>query len=274
MQKITQNVYAETKFGGCNPGFVVTSGGVVMSDTPQIPTDALKWREAIAKFGPVRYIVNNEPHGDHITGNYFFKGAVISHEGTRQAILKYSSAEAGERYKTTSPADYTLMKRFKYRLPTITVTDEMTIYLGNHTIRIMHLPGHTPYQLAVFVPEEKVLFTADNVLYKFPVYLQHAEPFAWIESLKKMAKLDVEFIIPGHGEVCIAAYLPEMITRVQEWIDAVNVLIKKGMTLAEVEKNFTFRDRYAPQPGREATASIVVKANITRLYEVLKNKQK
>jgi hypothetical protein len=65
-----------------------------------------------------------------------------------------------------------------------------------------------------------------------------------------------------------------MITRVQEWIDAVNVLIKKGMTLAEVEKNFTFRDRYAPQPGREATASIVVKANITRLYEVLKNKQK
>ena len=267
MQNISPNVYAETKFAGCNPGFIVTSGGVVMSDTPQVPTDALKWREAIAKFGLVRYIVNNEPHGDHVTGNYFFKGAVISHEGTRQAILKYSSAEAGERYKTASPADYA-----KYRPPTITVTDEMTIYLGNHTIRIMHLPGHTPYQLGVYVPEEKVLFTADNVLYKFPVYMQHAEPFAWIESLKKMAKLDVEFIVPGHGEVCTPAYLPEMIARVQEWIDAVEVLVKKGMTLAEVEKNFTFRDRIPPQTGREAMAPMVLKANITRLYEVLKNR--
>jgi hypothetical protein len=29
------------------------------------------------------------------------------------------------------------------------------------------------------------------------------------------------------------------------------------MTLAEVEKNFTFRDRISPQPGREAMASVV-----------------
>ncbi len=274
MQKISQNVYAETNFNGCNPGFVVTAGGVVMIDTPQVPSDAVKWRETIAKFGTVRYIINNEPHGDHVSGNYFFKGVVIAHEGTRRAILSYSAADAKERYKKTSPADYALMKSFKYRAPAITFTGEITIHLGDHTIRIMHLPGHTPFQLAVFIPEEKVLFTADNVLYKVPMYFQHAEPFAWIESLKKLADLDAEVIVPGHGEICTPAYLPEMIARVQEWIDAVDVLVRKGMTLPEIEKNFTFRDRCAPQPGREATAPMLLKANITRLYEVLKNNQK
>jgi len=274
LQKISRNVYAETKFEGSNNSFVVTRDGLVMIDTPQVPTNAVKWREIIAKHGQVRYIINNEPHGDHITGNYFFQGTVIAHEGTRQSILKMSPEEIKERYKQSSPADYALLKDFYYRLPTITLIGDITVYLGDHTFKIMHLPGHTAYQLAVYVPEEKVIFTADNITYKVPVYLQHAEPFAWIESLKKLAQLDAEVIVPGHGEICTPAYIPEMIARVQEWIDAVEVFVKKGMTLEETEKNFTFRDRYPMQPGRDDRAPMLRKANITRLYEVLKNRKK
>jgi cyclase len=245
-----------------------------MIDTPQVPTNAVKWREIIAKYGEVKYIINNEPHGDHVTGNYFFQGTVIAHEGTRQSIFQMSPEELKVRYKQSSPSDYVLLKDFYYRPPTITLTGDITVYLGEHTFKIMHLPGHTPYQMAVYVPEEKVIFTADNITYKVPVYLQHAEPFAWIESLKKLAKLDAEVIVPGHGEICTPADIPEMIDRVREWIDAVDVLVKKGMTLEETENNFTFRDRYPMQPGREDRASMLRKANITRLYEVLKNRKK
>jgi cyclase len=274
MEKIAKNVYVETHFEGCNPGFVVTSDGVVMIDTPQKPTDAVKWREIIAKYGPVRYIINNEPHGDHVSGNYFFKGTVIAHEGTRQSIHRMSAEEAKARYKQTSPADYALMRGFKYRPPTITLADEMTLYVGEHTFRIMHLPGHTPYQLGVYIPEEKVIFNSDNITYKVPVYLFQSEPFAWIESLKKLQKLDAEVVVPGHGEVCTPAFIPEMITRIQEWIDAVDVYVKKGMTLEEIEKNFTFQDRYAMQTGRDDKAPMVRRHNITRLYEVLKSRKK
>ena len=209
MEKITKNVYAETKFEGSNNSFVVTRDGVVMIDTPQVPTNAVKWREIMERFGKIRYIINNEPHVDHVTGNYFFNGTVIAHEGTRQSILKMSPEEIKERYKQSSPADYALLKDFYYRLPTITLIGDITVYLGDHTFKIMHLPGHTAYQLAVYVPEEKVIFTADNITYKVPVYLQHAEPFAWIESLKKLAQLDAEVIVPGHGEICTPAYIPE-----------------------------------------------------------------
>ncbi|MBF8304637.1 MAG: Lactamase protein, partial [Dehalococcoidia bacterium] len=57
MYKATSNVYVnlwtreQATLRGCNSSFVVTSGGVVVIDTPQMPTDAIKWRDEIAKKG-------------------------------------------------------------------------------------------------------------------------------------------------------------------------------------------------------------------------------
>ena len=87
MEQLTSSVYAETQIRGCNHGFVVTSEGVVMIDSPQKPSDALKLKEEIAKHGELRYIINTEPHGDHWTGNAYFDVPVIAHEGVRQRIL-------------------------------------------------------------------------------------------------------------------------------------------------------------------------------------------
>jgi glyoxylase-like metal-dependent hydrolase (beta-lactamase superfamily II) len=273
MKKVSKNVYAETNFDGCNPGFVVTSDGVVMVDTPQKPTDAIKWREIIKKYGRIRYLINTEPHGDHFTGNYFYKGTVIAHEGTRQAILSSSVQQLKDRLKKTSPADYALLKNFKFRPPTITFNKEMTFYLGNHTFRLINLPGHTPYQVAVFIPEEKVIFTSDNIFYKVTTWLQQAVPYEWIDSLKKMAELDAEVLIPGHGEVCDLTYIPEMCERIQEWIDAVDDVVQRGLTLEEAQEKFTFHDRYSWQAGSETMTPFIHKMNLTHLYEVLKNRQ-
>ena len=86
MRKIAGSVYVEDKLSvppydrGCNPGFVSTSEGVVMIDCPMMPTDCVKWRQEIEKHGQVRYIINTHHHPDHMAGNYFFPGTVISHE--------------------------------------------------------------------------------------------------------------------------------------------------------------------------------------------------
>ncbi|MCH7786946.1 MAG: MBL fold metallo-hydrolase, partial [Chloroflexi bacterium] len=72
MQQLTSNVFMETQIRGCNHGFVTTSEGVVMIDSPQKPSDAIKLKAEIAKHGELRYIINTEPHGDHWTGNAFF----------------------------------------------------------------------------------------------------------------------------------------------------------------------------------------------------------
>ena len=82
MQRVTDNVCTDTTLRGCNPSYVTTSDGVVVIDTPQLPTKAVAMRREAESHGPIRYLVNTEHHVDHIFGNYFFKGAgtVINHQ--------------------------------------------------------------------------------------------------------------------------------------------------------------------------------------------------
>ena len=52
-----------------------------MIDTPQQADQRLQWRERLTEYGPIRHLVNTEPHPDHIRGNAYFPGVeVIGHE--------------------------------------------------------------------------------------------------------------------------------------------------------------------------------------------------
>ena len=60
MENVTSNVFTETKVRGCNPSYVTTSDGVVVIDTPQLPTRAVEMRREVEAIGPVRYLINTE----------------------------------------------------------------------------------------------------------------------------------------------------------------------------------------------------------------------
>ena len=90
MQQIRGNVFAETKEPGCNPGAVVTTEGIVFIDSPQQPSYALNLQEEMKQRGEFRYLINTEPHNDHVIGNYFFPIPVIAHQKTREALEKIS----------------------------------------------------------------------------------------------------------------------------------------------------------------------------------------
>lgn len=271
IEKLSNNVYAETGVRGCNHSFVVTGEGIVMIDTPQFPTDALKWREEIARFGSVSYIINTEPHHDHFSGDYFFKGTIVAHQGTREAILATPVTQYTDMLKQMEPQSLPLVKDYSFRVPTITLTDRMTIYLGKHTFQLVNFPGHTPYQVAVFVPEEKVLFTSDNVVHQtMPFITPQALPFEWMEALRQMQKLNAKVLVPGHGHSCDPTYLTEMIADLQAWIDAVANAIKNGMSLEEAQNKVNLLDRYPQSTMPEERALQTQRMNITRVYQVLK----
>src|SRR5437764_2031219 len=72
MRRVGPHAFTEIYFAGCNPSFVETSDGYVMIDSPQQPIDAVRWRERMEEKAPIRYLINTEPHGDHISGNAYF----------------------------------------------------------------------------------------------------------------------------------------------------------------------------------------------------------
>src|SRR2546429_6450587 len=73
MRRVGPHSFTEVYFAGCNPIFVETSDGYVMIDSPQQPIDAVRWRERMEDKAPIRYLINTEPHGDHISGNAYFR---------------------------------------------------------------------------------------------------------------------------------------------------------------------------------------------------------
>ena len=294
MFQITPNVYVNTEFTlplpsrGSNNGFVVTKEGIVMIDTPMLPSYAVKWREEIAKKGEVRYLINTEHHTDHIAGNYFFSSQpIVSSQGVRDmfsaSIEDVSSHErrlqAVEesmdvkdyilwRWRDMDPEGMKFAPDFQPAPPPITFTEKLTLYVGDHTFELMSLPGHSPYQIGVYVPEEKVIFTGDNFIYGWQSSMAHCYPKEWIESLNKIEAMDVEFIVPGHGpNVGNKADLREYKEFIQMAIDTVQDAIDRGISKEEAAATISFEDeehRPARHPGAEQQ-----RMNVVRLYDML-----
>jgi len=280
MEKVTNNVYAETKIRGCNPGYVVTSEGVVIVDTPQLPTHAVKMREEAEKHGPIRYIINTEEHVDHIFGNYYFKGSgaiVISHQETYNNFMLVSPEinpfrYAHEAIPTDDPEGEKIWpdeeEYFKDpNAPTITFSSNLNLRVGNHTFNLIHTPGHTPGQLAVYIPEERVVFVGDTIFNKCQTWLYASDVDKWLKALNQLEELDVDKIIPGHGPVCDKNAIKVQKAFLMEWKTAVAVAVTKGWTKEETMKKVGFKDRFPVDIGQEYMLDHVTENNVAALYD-------
>jgi cyclase len=240
MRQVSDRVFAEFYYWGCNPGFVATSDGVFMIDTPQQPIDAVRWREGLLQHGPIRHLVNTEPHGDHILGNAYFPGVeVIGHVSM---LPRYNDATPGmasdqrlETMKQTDPDSVWLLRHPSYppNPPTRLFEAELELRLGDHTVRLLHHPGHTPPQTSVFLPEEGVVFTGDNVFNRCKTFIQEADPWQWLAALEAIRALGAEVIVPGHGEPCSNDYLAEQAAIIEGWTGSVEDFVRRGMTADE-----------------------------------------
>jgi len=270
MKQLTANVFAETGLKGANHGTVMTSDGIVLIDTPHKPSDAMRLKGEIERRGPLRYIINTEPHGDHWTGNAFFDVPVVAQQGVRARILGTDLAAHVERVASFGPEEPKLLENYKPNAPVITFQSEMTLHVGNHTFRMINMPGHTAYQAAVIVVEEGVVFTSDNIFCKVQTWLQEANPDLWLEALESLRGLREEMFVPGHGLVCDKRYLNEQGSFIREWMDYVRGGIGRGMNKEECVANLTaMTDRYSMDVGQDGMSPHVMRLNIGNLYDYL-----
>jgi cyclase len=283
MRRVGKNAFTEVYFWGCNPSFVVTNDGVVMIDTPQEPIDALRWRETMLEHGPIRYLINTEPHGDHISGNVYFPGVeVVAQEGLKAryeaAIPQMLSEERVQRMKETDPDSVWLVNHPDYppNPPTKTFDKELTLHVGNHTFEITHLPGHTKPQTAILVPEEGVVFTGDNIFFKCKTFIQEADPWEWLEALRALERMDVDVIAPGHGETCDKEYLSTQAQIIENWLGVVEDFVKKGLTEEEAlqqELNVPSLDPYPIGQRLFALSDRLNGMNVSNIYKHLQARQ-
>jgi cyclase len=290
MEQVTPSVFTTTKLRGCNPSFVTTSDGVVVIDTPQLPTRAIAMRAEAESHGPIRYLVNTEHHVDHIFGNYWFKGAgtVVNHQGLYERFMvvypeldpfayAYESVP-GETARGTdldSPEALSVWpdRDEYYRDPNkgkIVFTGDLTLHVGDHTFHCLHTPGHTPGQLAVHVPEERVVFTGDTIFSGCQTWLMTSDVPQWLGALERIGTLDVDWIVPGHGPVVGKDYLDVQRSHLLAWVDAVETAIARGWTREETVAQISFRDKFGPvDVGQGYMMDYIQTWNAGALYDKL-----
>jgi cyclase len=227
-----------------NSTIILTKEGVVLIDTGQSPKDSHVVLAAVKKLTsqPVRYIIHTEPHPDHAMGDFVFSppAIVIGHAGSTasmKASESFSSARI-EKQMSTSPEMRAAFKGFRLITPHIEYRDKLSLNLGERALELYYLKNvHSEADTAIWLPKERVLFTAASVGVK---RFGNHRPFVSIpdtlSAIKMMKALNPEIVIPGHGDPGTVKILDDMESYYNKLMDGVRQMVKQGKSLDEIKK--------------------------------------
>jgi len=257
----------------------------VFIDTAQWITNLLAMREFALKRGPIKALINTEPHIDHIFGNHWFAGEcpVIGHENMEKSFWKIPPAFNQTTYdysvdiiKRQDPEGLKFMpseKDYILNPPNVTFSDRMSFKLGNTHFHLYYTPGHSDANICVYVPEERVVFVGDTVFKDCQIWLHTVDFDALFKSLHFLSTLDVDYIVPGHGEVISKDNLKEQNVFLHDWLSAVSDGIAKGWDKEECVKRISFADRCPVDIGQADAMDYVQTCNVRVVYDYLMAKQ-
>ncbi len=134
-------------------------------------------------------------------------------------------------------------KKVLLTMPTQVFEGKMILYHEGREIQLLQPGfGDTAGDVWVYLPREKVLITGDAVVMPIP-YGYTAEPFEWMNTLKKMAEFEVDFMIPGHGPIqSNKEYLTQLIEALETIKERITLAITQGKSLEDVTREIDLTD--------------------------------
>jgi glyoxylase-like metal-dependent hydrolase (beta-lactamase superfamily II) len=188
-----------------NIGLVVTNDGALLIDSGASWQGARQIHEAVRRVTPqpVKWVINTGGQDHRWLGNGYFQaqGAqLMGHANGRSDMLNRGNdqltalrAVLGPKLDGTQPV-----------LPNRWLDGEsVSLRLGGTALEVKHAGGaHTPGDLMVWLPEQRVLFTGDvvyvdRILGVIPV----SHTGRWMKSFAIVESLKPAVVVPGHGRV-------------------------------------------------------------------------
>jgi glyoxylase-like metal-dependent hydrolase (beta-lactamase superfamily II) len=103
----------------------------------------------------------------------------------------------------------------------------MVLHCGDVVVEVRHFGrGHTAGDAVVLVPEDHVVVTGDLVQGLEPLLFE-AFPDEWPATLLKLAEVDFEFLVPGHGPVQQGRMI---LTLFKDYLTELNELVLQGIS--------------------------------------------
>nr|WP_316638403.1 MBL fold metallo-hydrolase [uncultured Roseateles sp.] len=207
LKLVAPKVYAvidnATGDSGANAGVVIGEEAVAIIDSLYKPKATQALLAEVRKLTPlpIRYLINTHYHIDHVAGNAVFAQAgavIVGHKNVARWIntenLKFfgptPTAEAQAQVAALVP-------------PQIGFDSEMRLNLGQRTLLIKALPGHTGGDAVISVVDAGVVFAGDLFWRRAIPNLIDANTADWIRTLDglRQGQPASAVFVPGHGEV-------------------------------------------------------------------------
>lgn len=224
-----------------NAAFVVTPAGVVVIDALGSPALADRLIAEISNITPlpVTHVIVTHYHADHIYGlqSFVANGArIIAHRAAQEYI---NSDTAQIRLQASRQ---TLAPWVDARTRLISADEWIDgpkeLVVGGVRFLLQPVgPSHTPEDLVVFLPKEKILFAGDLVFRGRIPYVGQADSGHWIKALQALLAFETDTIVPGHGPLSSQARHDMELTR--------DYLVYLRDTMGQAAKNMEpFDDAY------------------------------
>jgi cyclase len=238
-KQVAPDLYFLFEFTSSNAVVLTTDDGVLVIDTRQHPRDGQDLVDRIRKITdkPIKWVINSHFHGDHHFGNAAFKalGATfVAQNETARLMEKVQPKEVARRANFFKSRGFD-PNEVKLVMPDVTFDSEMTIRLGGREVRLAYLgPGQQAGDTFVFFPHARMVFTTGMFGPRsMPNMAFTPSVENWIKLLDQLAAMDVDKILPAHGDVSTSKDVKELAAMVADEYGTVQAAIAKGTTLDE-----------------------------------------
>ena len=226
-ERVADNVYyfQSDVYAQVTAGAVIGPNWAVVIDTLAIPEETIQIRDFIEQELnlPVRYVVDTHYHADHAWGNCFFPGAtIIAHSLSRKQL-----ATKGQQSLIEARKQNPTFRRVKIVLPQLTFEESYLILrIGKKTLSMFPLPGPCSDNIGVLVEEDRVLFAGDAFM-ALP-YIVDGNIDDTVASLKKISKMGLENVVPGHGDIVLRGEIEGVVKENLAYLSALRKAVRKA----------------------------------------------
>lgn len=200
-----------------NAGFVIAPDGVVVIDALGSPELARRLVQAIRQLTPkpITHVIVTHYHADHIYGLQTLK-AEGAHILAQRGALEYIHSETARLRLQASRNDLApwIDQNTQIIEADTWLAGSTTLRLAGADLVIEHVgPSHTPEDLTVYWPSEKLLFAGDLVFNGRLPFVGKADSSQWILALDQLLRHDTVAMVPGHGAASLEPQRDMAVTR-------------------------------------------------------------
>jgi cyclase len=246
VKQIASDLYFFFDYDGSNAVFLVTDQGVLLVDTRTHPVQGRDLMERIRKITdkPIRWVINSHFHGDHNFGNVVFRSPAttfVAQKDTDRLIEHLQKKEMDRRIdgfksRGLDPAVV------KFAPADVTFDSELKIRLGGREVRLFYRgPGQQVGDTFVAFPHARALFTPGAFGKRsMPNMAFTTSVDNWVKLLGEVANMDVDRILPAHGDVAARADVTELAAMLADEYATVKAAADKGVSVDDAIKTLTF----------------------------------